>query len=119
MARERIQNLPDIARTASYFFTDDFAVDAAGQSKHLTPENLANTARLRDKFAALEVWDAAQIEAQVRALGEELGVKVALLVHPTRMLVSGQTVGPSLWELLEFLGRERVLRRMARNPAAV
>ncbi len=114
MARERIQNLPDIARTATYFFTDDFAVDEAGRAKHLTPENLENAAKLRAKFAELSEWDAAQIEAAVRELSEELGIKVALLVHPTRMLVSGQTVGPSLWELLEFLGKERTVRRMGK-----
>jgi hypothetical protein len=28
------------------------------------------------------------------------------------MAVSGRTVGPSLWELLEVLGRERTLRRL-------
>jgi glutamyl/glutaminyl-tRNA synthetase len=115
MARERIHNLPDIARTATYFFTDAFTVDETGKSKHLTPENLQNTAKLAAKFEALTPWDAAQIEQTVRELSEELGIKVALLVHPTRMLVSGQTVGPSLWELLEFLGKERVLRRMARG----
>ena len=112
MARERIQNLPDIARTATYFFTDDFPIDEAGRAKHLTPENLANAARLRERFAAISNWNATEIEAAVRALSEELGIKVALLVHPTRMLISGQTVGPSLWELLEFFGKERVLRRM-------
>ncbi|PQV63658.1 glutamyl-tRNA synthetase/nondiscriminating glutamyl-tRNA synthetase [Abditibacterium utsteinense] len=113
MARERIQSLPDIARTATYFFTDEFPVDEAGRAKHLTPENLANAAKLRERFAALEEWNSQKIEAEVRALSEELGVKVALLVHPTRMVVSGQTVGPSLWELLEFLGKERTVRRMA------
>lgn len=114
MARERIHGIADIARTAIYFFTDDFPIDEAGREKHLTSENLANAAKLRERFAALTSWTAAEIEGVVRTLSEELGIKVALLVHPTRMLVSGQTVGPSLWELLEFLGQERVLRRMAK-----
>ncbi len=118
MARERIHNTSDIARTATYFFTDDFPIDEAGRAKHLTPENLGSAAKLRARFETLDAtkneWNASQIEAAVRELAEELGVKVASLVHPTRMLVSGQTVGPSLWELLEFLGKERTLRRMAR-----
>jgi nondiscriminating glutamyl-tRNA synthetase len=113
LARERIHGIADIQRTAVYFFTDDFPVDEAGKTKHLTPDNLANAAKLRDRFVALDQWAAEGIEGAVRSLSEELGIKVALLVHPTRMLVSGQTVGPSLWELLEFLGKERVLRRMA------
>ena len=112
MARQRIHHIEDIARNAGYFFGDDYPQDEKG-AKHLTPENLAHEATLRERFAQLDDWDAASLEAAIRALAEEAGVKVAALVHPTRMLVSGQTVGPSLWELLEFLGRERVLRRMS------
>ena len=111
MARQRIHEISDIARNASYFFSDNFPLDEKG-TKHLTPENLGREAVLRQRFAELETWDAASIEGAIRNLAEELDVKVAALVHPTRMLVSGQTVGPSLWELLEFLGRGRVLRRM-------
>ena len=111
MARQRIHAIGDITRNATYFFSDEFAQDEKG-AKHLTPENLEREAKLRTRFEQLEIWDAATLEAAIRELADEEGVKVAALVHPTRMLVSGQTVGPSLWELLEFLGRERVLRRM-------
>ena len=111
MARQRIHSIGDITRNATYFFSDDFAQDEKG-AKHLTPENLEREAKLRARFEQLETWDAASLEGAIRELAETEEVKVAALVHPTRMLVSGQTVGPSLWELLEFLGRERVLRRM-------
>ena len=113
MARQRIHSISDITRNATYFFSDDFPLDPKGV-KHLTPENLEREARLRARFEALETWNAASLEAAIRELADEENVKVAQLVHPTRMLVSGQTVGPSLWELLEFLGRERVGRRMER-----
>ena len=111
MARQRIHAIADITRNATYFFSDEFAQDEKG-AKHLTPENLEREAKLRAKFEQLETWDAASLEAAIRELAEAENVKVAQLVHPTRMLVSGQTVGPSLWELLAFLGRDRVLRRM-------
>ena len=111
MARQRIHAIADIRRNATYFFSDEFAQDEKG-AKHLTPENLARETQLRAKFEQLETWDAASLEGAIRQLSEAENVKVAQLVHPTRMLVSGQTVGPSLWELLEFLGRDRVLRRM-------
>ena len=114
MARQRIHAISDIARNATYFFSDEFPLDEKG-AKHLTPENLKRAAKLRARFEQLENWDAASLEAAIRELSEEENVKVAQLVHPTRMLVSGQTVGPSLWELLAFLGRDRVLRRMGES----
>ena len=111
MARQRIHAIADITRNATYFFSDEFEQDEKG-AKHLTPENLERAAKLRARFEALDSWDVAALEGAIRELAEAETVKVAQLVHPTRMLVSGQTVGPSLWELLEFLGRERVLRRL-------
>lgn len=111
LARQRIHAIGDIARNATYFFSDEFPIDEKG-AKHLTPENLGRAAKLRAKFEQLENWDAVSLEGAIRELAEAENVKVAQLVHPTRMLVSGQTVGPSLWELLEFLGRDRVVRRM-------
>ena len=47
-----------------------------------------------------------------------LGVKAGELVHPARVAVSGKSVGPGLYEMLEVLGRERVSRalRKGRGP---
>jgi glutamyl-tRNA synthetase len=41
-------------------------------------------------------------------------VKVGVLIHPARLAVTGKTSGPSLYHLLEVLGREKVLGRMER-----
>jgi glutamyl/glutaminyl-tRNA synthetase len=47
----------------------------------------------------------------------ELGVKVGVLVHPARLACTGRAVGPSLYHLIEVLGRERVLARLDRALA--
>jgi glutamyl/glutaminyl-tRNA synthetase len=41
-----------------------------------------------------------------------LGLSTGKLIHPTRLAVSGVSFGPGLFEMLELLGRERVLRRL-------
>jgi len=115
LARDRIRSLEDIQGTAGYFFSDEFAVDAAGATKHLTTDSRALLVRLEAGLAELSDWTHDSIEGVIRALSEELGVKPAALIHPSRMAVSGRTVGPSLFELLEVLGRERVLRRLQRT----
>ena len=66
------------------------------------------------RLAALSEWTVESIEAALRSLAEELAIKPAELIHPTRMAVSGRTVGPSIFHLLEILGRERVLKRLAK-----
>jgi glutamyl-tRNA synthetase len=112
MARERIHNISDIGGAATYFFNDDYTIDQAGKAKHLTDVSLPRLEQLRDRFAQLDEWNHDSVEGAIRGLATDLKIKPAELIHPSRMAVSGRTVGPSVFELLTLLGRERVLRRL-------
>ena len=54
------------------------------------------------------------IETRFKTIASNLQVKVGALVHPVRLAMTGATAGPSLYHLLEVLGREKVLQRMDR-----
>lgn len=114
LARERIRGLADITNGATYFFSDEYSYDAKGLEKHGTPEAKALLVELSTRLAALPEWTHDDIENALRTLAEEKEVKPAAFIHPSRVAVSGQTVGPSIFELLEALGRDRVLRRIER-----
>jgi glutamyl-tRNA synthetase len=62
----------------------------------------------------LENFDAATIETALKATAAQLGVKIGAVVHPTRLAVTGSNAGPSLYHLLEILGKEKVLERLDR-----
>ena len=51
------------------------------------------------------------LESELKALADELGLKVRNLVMPARCACTGVKVGPSLYDLMSVLGRERVLSR--------
>ena len=95
-----------------FYFTDEISYQPEGVAKHFIPENRPRLQALREAFAALENFDAASIEAALKATAGQLGVKVGALVHPTRLAVTGSNAGPSLYHLLEILGREKVLKRL-------
>jgi glutamyl-tRNA synthetase len=102
----------DLSGGAKYFFSDDFPFDEKGLQKHGTPEAKTLLQELNARFIALPDWNHDAIENAIRALAEEKNLKPAAFIHPARIAVSGRTVGPSLFELLEVLGRERVSRRI-------
>ena len=83
-------------------------------AKHFVAENKSRLQTLRDAFAALENFDATALESALKGTAAELGVKVGALVHPTRLAVTGSNAGPSLYHLLEILGRDKVLARLDR-----
>ena len=86
-------------------------------AKALAPENREGFVRLRAEFSSLENFEAEAIEAALKALAEELGVKVRDLVMPARLACTGVKVGPSLYDLMTVLGREKVLARFDRALA--
>ncbi len=111
--RIRIKTLREFGRMADFFFKDDFACEEEGRAKHLaTAEGKAALDLFAVRLAGLDAWSHDRIEALCRELASEKGMKPAALIHPARMAVSGKTRGAGLFEIMELLGRETVLRRM-------
>ncbi|MFC2167960.1 hypothetical protein ACFLRW_03170 [Acidobacteriota bacterium] len=64
----------------------------------------------------MEIFSAEKIEMELRDFAETKNVKAALLIHACRVLVLGMSVSPSIFEVLELIGREKVVERMALIP---
>jgi glutamyl-tRNA synthetase len=97
-----------------FYFRDAFEYNSEGVAKHFVPENKPRLTAVRNAFAALELFDAAALESALKETAAALGLKVGALVHPTRLAVTGSNAGPSLYHLLEILGKEEVLARIDR-----
>jgi len=65
-----------------------------------------------DRLATLEPWEATTIEAALRELAEERGLKPRDAFQPLRLAVTGSKVSPGLFESIELLGRDESLARL-------
>jgi glutamyl-tRNA synthetase len=120
IVKEKIKLFRDVPEWTSYFFTEDYPFDPAAVTKVFgKPEAAGRLKALRDDFALLQTWDAAGLESALKGLAEKLGCKTGDLVHPARVAVSGRSVGPSLYHMLEVMGKERVLARFERMNASL
>ena len=107
---KRLTAFPDEARP---FLSDDLAVDEAAAGKHLLKAELkAPLAALRAAYAALPSFDTESLESELRAIAERSGIKPAALIHAARVAVTGRSVSPGLFEVVELLGRDRTLSRL-------
>ncbi len=113
----KVKTMPELPAYAGFYFSENIALDPALIAKDFTAENRPRIRQLRDAFAALERFDAASLEATLKSVAASCGVKNGVLVHPTRLACTGTTAGPSLYHLLEILGRDRVLTRLDRALA--
>jgi glutamyl-tRNA synthetase len=97
---------------AGFYFKDQIEVDPEVAKKDFVPENKPRVSRLRELLSGLEPFQADPIGATFKSAAQELGVKTGVLVHPARLACCGSTAGPSLYHLMEILGKERVLQRL-------
>ncbi|HWL52518.1 MAG TPA: glutamate--tRNA ligase [Chthoniobacteraceae bacterium] len=113
IVKEKIKRLNEVPGWIAYFFTDEVEFDEAAVEKNLRKAGAAGRlTALAERYEALESWDAATLETTLKETAAALGAKTGELIHPTRTAVSGRAVGPSLYPMLEVLGKDRVVARM-------
>ena len=97
-----------------FYFLPDNALnfDPEAKAKALTAAARPVLQQLRERYAALPDFTAATLEAALKQLAAHLAIKAGPLVQPCRVACTGRSVGPSLYHLLEILGRDRVLARL-------
>jgi glutamyl-tRNA synthetase len=114
LIRQRFFTLKDFSTQGRPYFSEDFDFDEAAVRKNLLKEP-----RLKELLPALgqslesvEPFTAETSEAALRAFSEEANVKAGLLINAARTMLTGQSVGPSMFEVFETIGRERSVRRL-------
>jgi glutamyl-tRNA synthetase len=112
--KSKFKTFNELPGYAGFYFKDEFEYNAEGAKKDFVPENKPRLEKLRDAFAKAGSFAATDLEAALKETAKELGVKAGVLVHPCRLAVTGNTAGPSLYHLLEVLGKEKVMARIER-----
>ena len=111
----KFKTFNELPAYAGFYFRDEFDYEPEAAKKAFVPENKPRLEKLRDAFAALNPFNAATIETALKETAKQLGVKVGVLIHPTRLAATGNPHGPSLYHLLEVLGKEKVLAQIEKT----
>jgi glutamyl-tRNA synthetase len=110
----RLTTLNDFTDWADFFFLEELKIDPAAEKKFLT-QDLSKEFRLFvERLEALDKFDIVSIEATFRDLVRELNIEAKALIHPIRVALTGKTVGPGLFEVIYYLGKERTIERLRR-----
>ena len=111
--KPRANTLLQLAEGGRFLFaTRPLDLDEAAASL-LTPEARELLQRTKDKLAALANWDVPSLEAAIREVAEDGGVKLGKLAQPLRAALTGRTTSPGIFDVLALLGRDESLARIA------
>jgi glutamyl/glutaminyl-tRNA synthetase len=111
--RPRARTLKEMAELLPPYFLAKLHYDPEACAKFLADPALpGHLAALRDRWAALPEFSVEALDGSLRAEAEAKGIKAAVLIHPVRMALTAATGGPSLFHLVEVMGREATLRHL-------
>ncbi len=114
LIRQRFHTLEDFSAQGRAYFSDDFDFDNAAVNKNLRKEPRLKELlpALADRMEQLDSFTHETTEAALRQFAEEHGVKAGLLINGSRTMLTGQAVGPSMFEVFEILGQRRSVERL-------
>jgi glutamyl-tRNA synthetase len=112
--RSRFSTLLDFPSKGRAYFDDDYPIEPAAMEKLSVPGARELLHELADRIARNPEFTEASVEADLRALAAERGVKAGVLINASRAALTGQTVGPSAFAVFVCNGRERVIQRLKR-----
>ena len=110
----RLNTLSDFPGWADFFFLKEIAIDPEAEKKHLSQDLSKEFSAFIKRLDSLKEFDIAAIEAEFRGLVAELGIEAKTLIHPIRVALTGKTIGPGLFEVIHYLGRERTKQRLSK-----
>jgi glutamyl-tRNA synthetase len=113
--RARYRTLVDFAELGRPYFSDDFIAEPAAVKKNLGKEGLRDLlADLADRLSELSDFTHESVEEALRRFGEERGAKAGLLINAARTALTGQSVGPGIFEVFSLMGQNRSVARLRR-----
>ena len=108
----RSRTLVEMAQGAACFFKDAIEMDAPAQAKFLTPEIRPLLMELIERLNTASAFTASEMETVFKNVMDEKGIKLSKLAQPVRVALTGRTVSPGIYEVMEILGKDRSLQRL-------
>ncbi|MCH8029939.1 MAG: glutamate--tRNA ligase [Candidatus Dadabacteria bacterium] len=117
MVRERAKTLLDITDSMDYFYKDEITYEEKARKKFLVPENTTLFETLIKRLSALDSFDQETLHGLYNEIAESMELKLGQVAQPTRVALTGGTVSPGIFEVMEMLGKDVVIERLKRARA--
>ncbi|MDD5328710.1 MAG: glutamate--tRNA ligase [Sulfuricella sp.] len=115
LLKERVNTIKELADAAVYFYRP-LTPSPELMAEHVTTEIIPVIRDFQEKLGLVE-WNKQAINALMKAVVAEHGVKFPKLAMPLRLLVTGETQTPAVDAVLELLGRAETLKRISAHVA--
>lgn len=120
ICQEKIKTLNEIVPYTDFFFAAPETYEEKAMRKQWeNPDALARMQTIRGIMESVQEWNREALHKAFEDLVQQSGKGIGELVHPTRLALTGKSVGPGLFELAELLGKEAAIARIQRAMTVV
>jgi len=108
--KERSRILLELANSLRYYITEYVEYNLEAKEKFLN-NSLPYLVELRDALACLDNFTSTEIEKVFMSIVNKHGIKLGNIAQPVRVAITGNTVSPGIFEVLEIVGKEKTIKR--------
>jgi len=112
---DRLVLIPEIVPLAKFFFIDELEYDEEGVKKHFKTENAKKIfTSLKEGLEKLDSFTHDKIEVVFKQIAKAMSLKLGQVIHPCRLALTGTLQSPPMYEVVEVLGKDRVIQRLSK-----
>jgi len=112
--QERARTMVEMAEGAAFYFASEVVFDPEAQAKFLTADKGPVFEEVIRQLEAADSWGHDAIAGAFDRVMERTGLKLGKIGPSVRVALVGGTTSPSIYEVIEVLGREETLNRLRR-----
>ncbi|MFH1090221.1 MAG: glutamate--tRNA ligase, partial [Pseudomonadota bacterium] len=108
----RAKTVAELAQQVEFYLLDQVEYDPQAARKFLKPDLAPVLADLMDRLSAQDEFTEKGLEDIFAALITAYDIKLGKIAQPVRVALTGRTASPGLFEVMDVLGKERVMARL-------
>ncbi len=110
--KERVQTLDEYPEKSTYFFHEINEYEEKAEKKFLNEQTLPILEKIKIELSNLENFGSESLHTIFENIINELDLKFGKIAQPLRVSLTGGTVSPGIFEVVELLGKETTIRRL-------
>lgn len=108
----RSKTLEEMAEGAVFYYQDDISYDEKAAQKFLKPAAFEPLNQLAEALKKIDDFNEKALEDAFKEVMERTGLKLGKIAQPVRVALTGKTVSPGIFEIIDVLGKARTLSRL-------
>ncbi len=110
--KQRAITLKDLATSAAFYVQDRPLVISEEVRAVLKPTHLELLQRIMPELEGQDAWTVESLESLAREFAAREGAKLGEVAQPLRVALTGSSISPSIFEVMEILGKQESMGRL-------